>query len=168
MEELACRAILVAGPSLENWGLEHSRAILRHQTTFSCVEYFLSQLVPHEFIPHIDTFPTMKKSTQSELVCESYASHKLTYHVDHHGTSGCHISPQYSCIWGQPCMDFQEDSRRSKTLSQLRLEEVKTLPLDGYQAMLNTRRLGGEGVPFFSIVFVPQLSRAPRNGILIA
>jgi hypothetical protein len=31
--------------------------------------------------------------------------------------------------------------------------------------MLNTRRLGGEGVRFFGVVFVPQLSRAPRSGI---
>jgi hypothetical protein len=52
-------------------------------------------------------------------------------------------------------MDFQEYSRRFKTLSQLRVEEVKTLPLYGYQAMLNTMPLGGEGVPFFSTVFVP-------------
>jgi hypothetical protein len=35
----------------------------------------------------------------------------------------------------------------------LRVEEVKNLPLDGYQAMLNTRPLGGEGVPFYVIVF---------------
>jgi hypothetical protein len=52
-------------------------------------------------------------------------------------------------------MEFQEDSRRSKTLSQLRVEEVKTLPLDGYRADVKYRPLGGEGVPFFSIVFVP-------------
>jgi hypothetical protein len=30
LEESTCRAILVAGPSLENWGLKPSRAILRH------------------------------------------------------------------------------------------------------------------------------------------
>jgi hypothetical protein len=30
LEESTCRVILVAGPSLENWGLEPSRAILRH------------------------------------------------------------------------------------------------------------------------------------------
>ena len=29
------------------------------------------------------------------------------------------------------------------------------IPLDGYRAMLNIRPLGGEGIPFFSIVFVP-------------
>jgi hypothetical protein len=46
-------------------------------------------------------------------------------------------------------------SRSSKNLSQLRVEEVKTLSLYGYQEILNTRSLGGEGVPFFSIVFVP-------------
>jgi hypothetical protein len=56
---------------------------------------------------------------------------------------------------GLAMYEFQEDSRRSKTLSQLRVEEVKTLPLDGYRVMLNTRPLGGEGVPLFSIVFVP-------------
>jgi hypothetical protein len=31
--------------------------------------------------------------------------------------------------------------------------------------MLNTRQLGGEGVPFFSIIFVPWMRRAPRSGI---
>jgi hypothetical protein len=36
--------------------------------------------------------------------------------------------------------------------SQLRVEEVKTLPVDGYRAMLNTGTLGGEGVPFFCFV----------------
>jgi hypothetical protein len=30
LEESACRVILVASPSLENWGMEPSRAILRH------------------------------------------------------------------------------------------------------------------------------------------
>jgi hypothetical protein len=30
LEELACKIILVAGPSLENWGPEPSGAILRH------------------------------------------------------------------------------------------------------------------------------------------
>jgi hypothetical protein len=52
-------------------------------------------------------------------------------------------------------VEFQEDSKRSKILSQLRVEEVKTLPLYGYRAMLKTRMIGGEGVPFFNIVFVP-------------
>ena len=41
-------------------------------------------------------------------------------------------------------MDFQEYSRGSKTLSQLRVEEVKTLPLAGYRDMLDTGPLGGE------------------------
>jgi hypothetical protein len=52
-------------------------------------------------------------------------------------------------------MTFKEDSISSKTLSQLRVEEVKALPLDGYRMMLNTWSLGGEGFPFFSTVFVP-------------
>jgi hypothetical protein len=33
--------------------------------------------------------------------------------------------------------------------------EVKTLTLDGYQAMLNSGPLGGEGIPFVCIVRVP-------------
>jgi hypothetical protein len=52
-------------------------------------------------------------------------------------------------------MEFQEYSRIYKTLSQLRVDEFKTLPLDDYRAMLNTGPLGGEGVPLFNIVFVP-------------
>ena len=39
-------------------------------------------------------------------------------------------------------MQFQEYSRR-----------FKTLPLDGYQAMLNIEPIGGERVPFYVIVF---------------
>jgi hypothetical protein len=41
---------------------------------------------------HSETFPTVQTMRQSELVCKSYASHKLTYLVDHHGTKGCHVS----------------------------------------------------------------------------
>jgi len=41
---------------------------------------------------HIDTFLTMKKSSQLELICESYASRNLTYLIDHHGTNGCHVN----------------------------------------------------------------------------
>jgi hypothetical protein len=33
------------------------------------------------------------------------------------------------------------------------VEEVKNLPLYGYRAILNTGPLGGEGVPFYAIVF---------------
>jgi hypothetical protein len=40
LKESTCRAILVAGPGLENWGPEPSRAILRHQMTFFGVKSF--------------------------------------------------------------------------------------------------------------------------------
>jgi hypothetical protein len=42
----------------------------------------------------------------------------------------------------------QEYFRRSKTLSQLMVEEVKTLTLDIYPAILNIGSLGGERVSF--------------------
>jgi hypothetical protein len=51
-----------------------------------------------------------------------------------------------------PFEEFQEYSRRFKTLSQLRVADVKNLPLNGYQHMLNNEPLGREGVPFFFIV----------------
>jgi len=35
------RVILTIGPSLENWGLKLSEAILRHRTTFFGVKTFL-------------------------------------------------------------------------------------------------------------------------------
>ena len=98
LEESTCRAILVACPNLENWGPKHSWAILRNQTTFFWVKTFLTKLGPRDVILHIDTFPTMQIVLQSELVCKSYASRKLTYHVDHHGMRGCHIIPHYSCL----------------------------------------------------------------------
>jgi hypothetical protein len=57
-------------------------------------------------------------------------------------------------------MQFQAYSRSSKTLSQFRVEEGKNLPLDGYRDMLNTRTLGGEGVPLF---FIVSCSIAKKN-----
>jgi hypothetical protein len=53
----------------------------------------------HDDVLHFDTFPMVQKFPQSELICKSYASRMLTYLVDHHGMSGCHISPHYSHIW---------------------------------------------------------------------
>jgi hypothetical protein len=45
-------------------------------------------------------FQWPEKLPQPEFVCGSYASHKLTYLIYHHGVSGCHISPHYSHMWG--------------------------------------------------------------------
>ena len=42
-------------------------------------------------ILHTNTFPTVQESPQLELICESYASHKLAYLVDHPSTSGFHV-----------------------------------------------------------------------------
>jgi hypothetical protein len=42
LEELACRSILVACMSLENWGLEPFGGILRHQTKLLGVKNFLA------------------------------------------------------------------------------------------------------------------------------
>jgi hypothetical protein len=50
-----------------------------------------------------------------------------------------------------------------KTLSQLRLGEAKTLTLDDYWAMLNMRSLGGEGVPFYVIVFCSIVEKKNRD-----
>jgi hypothetical protein len=41
LEESTCRAILVGGSNLENWGLKPSGAILRHQTIFWVFKTFL-------------------------------------------------------------------------------------------------------------------------------
>ena len=89
-------------------------------------------LIPYDAILHIGTFPTMQKSCQLYLVYKIYVSFKLTFHVDHHGMEICHIIPHYSCIWGQTHEEFQEYSRRSKTLSKLTVKEVKTLTVDHY------------------------------------
>jgi hypothetical protein len=39
------------------------------------------------------------------------------------------------------------------------VEEVKNLPKDGYRAILNIGPLGGEGVPFYVIVFCSIIER---------
>jgi hypothetical protein len=55
----------------------------------------------------------------------------------------------YTLIPFQRCIPFFNHSSydKFKALSHFKVEEVKNLPLDGYQAMLNTRPLGGEWVP---------------------
>jgi hypothetical protein len=63
----------------ENWGLKPSLAILRHQTTFLGVKTSSSLARPLDAILYIENFATVQKSHQSELVCKSYASYKLTY-----------------------------------------------------------------------------------------
>jgi hypothetical protein len=53
---------------------------------------------------------------------------------------------------GYPNEYSQEEYIRSKNLSQLKVEEFKTLTLDVYRDILNIGPLG-EGVPFYVIVF---------------
>jgi hypothetical protein len=71
---------LPVGPSLENWGLKPSGSILRHQMTFFGGKFFVT-LVHFFFFPilHTNTFPMMQESPQSESVCKSYATQKLTF-----------------------------------------------------------------------------------------
>jgi hypothetical protein len=93
LEELSWKAILVLGPDLENWGLEPSRSILRNKMEFWGV--LVSKICVHTLdgVIHSKTFLMVQAMPQSELICESYAPHMLTYLVDHHDTIGCHIIP---------------------------------------------------------------------------
>jgi len=83
----------MTSPSLENWDLKPIRAMLRHQMKFVGVKNFSIVYEPCDSILHINTFPIVQNSCQLDLVCKSYASHKLTYQLDHQGTSGCHLIP---------------------------------------------------------------------------
>jgi hypothetical protein len=51
------------------------------------------------YILDTETFPMVQELPQSQFVCESYASHKLTYRIDHHGASGCHVNLHYLNVW---------------------------------------------------------------------
>jgi hypothetical protein len=97
LEESTCKAILVARSQFGKLGpknhLKIFQSILRHQTTFFLVQTYSGGIC---HILHIDTFPMVQELSQSEFVCESYASFKLTYFVYHHGMSGCHAIPHYS------------------------------------------------------------------------
>jgi hypothetical protein len=53
-------------------------------------EHFIGTL---NDVLHFETFLMVCQMPQSELVCKSYSSHKLTYLVGHHGTSGCKSTP---------------------------------------------------------------------------
>jgi hypothetical protein len=66
---------------------------------------------------HTETFPMVQKSPQLKLVYESYASHKLTHLVDHHGTEWVPHQPPLLTHVGLVTWDFQEYSRRCKTLT---------------------------------------------------
>ena len=104
LEELSCRSILAVGPNLEIWvqkkHLKYFGAILRHKTTLFYGPNLPIQL-PSIFYTLIP-FQWCKKLPQSEFACESYASYKLTYCIDHHGVSGCHINLHYCDMWGYP------------------------------------------------------------------
>ena len=129
LEESSCTTILVAGSSLENWG-------------FWCLQLFPTPLtIFYTPINFQRCWPWVNQRS-----CARVVSYKLNYHVDHHAMRGCRVSPRYSWIWVYPCEHFQEYSTRLKTLSELRVEEVKIPPLDGFQDMLNTGPPGGEGV----------------------
>jgi len=144
--ESACGAILAAGPDLENLRQKPSEIFQSHFEASNDLFSGPGACSGERFhVLHFGTFRTVRQVPQSEFVCESCASRKFTCRVDHHCTGGCHVNPRYSSIWGQPREDLKEYSRGSKTLSQLRVEEVKTLPLAGYRTMLNTRPRGGEG-----------------------
>jgi hypothetical protein len=65
LEESTCKVILMVGPSLETWGLKPFGAILRYQTELVFGQNFPT---PLEVILHIDTFPMVQKSRQSEVV----------------------------------------------------------------------------------------------------
>jgi hypothetical protein len=100
LEESSCRSILETRSDLKNWVqknyLKSPKAILRHQMTFFGVQTYNTTRL---YILHTETFPLVQESPQLEFVCESYASRKLTYRVNHHGTSGCHVNPRYSkCV----------------------------------------------------------------------
>jgi hypothetical protein len=73
--------------------------------------------------------------------------HKLTYFVDHRGMSRYHVSPHYSHYGDSHMWTFNNILEGPKPYHKLRVEDVKTLTLDGYLAMLSTRPLGREGVP---------------------
>jgi hypothetical protein len=47
---------------------------------------------PLDGVLNFDTFPMVYTMFQSRIICKIYASHKLNYHVDHHGMRGCHFS----------------------------------------------------------------------------
>jgi hypothetical protein len=57
LEESACEVILVAGPSLENWGLGPYGSILMHQIVFFWVLVSKNCVHPLEGVLYSKTFP---------------------------------------------------------------------------------------------------------------
>lgn len=66
---------------------------------------------------HTNTIPIVWKSPQSKLECESYASCKLTYLIDHYDMSGCISTPHYSLLGGLiPLADKMDLPRPQRNL----------------------------------------------------
>jgi hypothetical protein len=97
MEESTCRAILAACPNLENWVQKSFEIFHNHIEASNGI--FLGPNILLGNMPHIlhtDTFPTMQESPQLELICESYASHKLTTIV----RVDAMLAPFTQNVWG--------------------------------------------------------------------
>jgi hypothetical protein len=79
LEESACRAILVTGPNLENWGRKTSEIFHSHFEASNNIVFWSKTYFGGRFhILHIETFPTMQETPQLKFMCESYASCMLT------------------------------------------------------------------------------------------
>ena len=48
-------------------------------------QHSIKSAIPLHTIIHSKTFAIVQKSPQTEPVCKSYASYKLTYPINHHG-----------------------------------------------------------------------------------
>lgn len=87
--ELACIAHFSGRSQLEVWDPKPLSAILRHQMELWAllgVKFVSIDPRPLALLYTLRPLQWCEKSPQLEFICESYASHKLTHLIDHHGT----------------------------------------------------------------------------------
>jgi hypothetical protein len=90
MEELACRANFSGRSQFGDLG---SRTFQGQFEVSNDTFWGQNFIFPLNIVLHIDIFPIVRKSPQFKLVCRSYASHKLIYLVEHHGTKRMQHEP---------------------------------------------------------------------------
>jgi hypothetical protein len=85
LEELAYKAHFRGRSHFGDFGSKNFQSSFKASNTPFGVKNLQDYLLLLNIFLHTIKFPMMQKSPQSEFLGGIYTSHKLTYHIDHHG-----------------------------------------------------------------------------------
>lgn len=99
VEESSHEKFFTGGRSLAKQASEPSESILRYQPIFLGVNIYLSGLALFHSILNTKILTTVQESRQSESICKSYATQKLTFQFHTYSFVGCRFSPIIHGKW---------------------------------------------------------------------